>query len=54
MWFSPDSLCVGVAVLPADTSLRGSDPCALDLDETKSFVERRERDGGEMVEGGGR
>lgn len=33
-----------------DTSLRGSDPCAPDLVETKSFVERRGREGGERRE----
>lgn len=36
----PGRLCAGGAVLEAGTSLRGSDPCAPDLVETKSFVER--------------
>lgn len=55
----PDRLCAAGAAQEAGTSLRGSDPCAPDPVETKSFVgalresERERERKGREVEGGG-
>lgn len=54
----PDRLCAAGAAQEAGTSLRGSDPCAPDPVETKSFVgalresERKRERKGREVEGG--